>query len=86
MPKKKQLFEFNLRFVEKYSGRVLVEAESAAEARRMLDEEWQNADYIYERLTDCPDDVSLRISRARPVTKEKAAGFSYHATIKKEDK
>ncbi len=80
MPKKNK-YEFRLSFVQKFSGRVLVEAESAAKARELLEKKWNDSDYLYEKITDCPDDQSLTISRARPVNDEQARQFPYHAII-----
>lgn len=85
-PKKPlKLYEMNLKFVEHYSGRVLVEARSATEARERLREHWDNADYIYEKITDCPDDQALTVSKPKNVTEEDASHFSYHAFIREDD-
>ncbi len=81
MPKKKNRYEFRLSLVQKSSGRVLVEAESATKAKELLEKNWNDSDYLYTKITDCLDDQSLTISRARPVSDEQSRQFSYHAII-----
>lgn len=43
--------------VEFYSLRVIVEADSAEAAIEKVKKEYDKDDYLYDKLTDCPDDV-----------------------------
>ena len=58
--------------VERYSSNVLVEAENAQEAKRLIDEDYQNCDYIYEKTTDNPDSRIITYRRPKKLTEEQA--------------
>ena len=65
MPKQKY-YTVELTYVEKYSHRVVVKADSAKEARTTVINEFNNADYLYEKTTECPDETSLAIRFVAP--------------------
>lgn len=48
--------------VEKYSSRVLVDAETAAQAKAKVEKEWQESDYLWEKTTDQLDDATTRFT------------------------
>lgn len=70
----KKLFRIEVKVVQEFSSAVLVRAENAAKARKLLEEEFYQSDYLYEKTTDCPDDSSISFSRPRPVSPENEQG------------
>ena len=44
-----------------FSHSFLVKATSKKEAERILEEDWNKADYCYEKTTDCPDNTDTTI-------------------------
>ena len=68
----KHKYMVEVHIVERYSSRVFVEAKNAEEARRLVDEDYQNCDYIYEKTTDNPDSRVVTYRRPKKLTEEQA--------------
>lgn len=68
MAKQKKFYTVCIKRTEIYSGRVLVEATSAAEAKRKVEEDWDKDDYLYSKITDIADDARTTFCVAKPIT------------------
>ena len=64
---KQKFFTVEIHRVERYSSRVLVRAASAEEARRQVEKEFNDDDYLYEKTTDGADDARTSFVNARAV-------------------
>lgn len=64
---KKHVYAVGVQIVERYSSTVLVEAESAAQARELLEKDYNNGEYVYDKTTENADDRVLTLSRPRIV-------------------
>ena len=60
-------FTVEVKHVEYFSSRVLVRAKNVEEAKEKVQNEWNSADYIYDKTTDCPDDCKTTLKNVRPV-------------------
>lgn len=68
--KEKKFYTVEITRVEYYSSRVLVAAESEEEARRQVEKEWQENDYLYEKTTDSFDDATTSFENITAVKDE----------------
>lgn len=71
MAKQKKYYTVCIKRTEIYSGRVLVEAASAAEAKRKVEEDWDKDDYLYGKITDIADDAATTFNPAKQVTPDR---------------
>ena len=62
-----KLFTVEIHRVERYSSRVLVRASSAKEAKSIVEAEFNDDEYLYEKTTDSPDDATTTFTNARAV-------------------
>lgn len=70
MPKEKH-YAIEIHIIEEYSACVLVKASSAKKAKELLNKEYQEKNYIYEKVTRCPDNVRTFFKHAYSVPEEK---------------
>ena len=68
--KEKKFYTVEITHVEYYSSRVLVAAESKEQARKQVEKEWQEDDYLYEKTTDSLDDATTSFKNITPVKDE----------------
>lgn len=64
---KKHVYSVGVKIVERYSSTVLVEAESAAQAQELLEKDYNNGAYVYDKTTECADDRVLTLTHPRIV-------------------
>lgn len=63
-------FKVEIKRVETYSYRVIVEAENATKAKKAVEAEWNKDDYLYEKVLDSVDDTRTTISKGVKATDE----------------
>lgn len=61
-------FRVNIFRTEYFRGAVVVKASSAEEARKKVEQEWQDSERLYEIITDCPWDSETQFDTAYPAT------------------
>ena len=68
--KEKKFYTVEITRVEYYSSRVLVAAESKEQARKQVEKEWQEDDYLYEKTTDSFDDAKTSFENVTAVKEQ----------------
>ena len=56
--------------VEYYNGSVVVEADSAEQAKKKVEEAWEDNDYIYVNITKYPFDAETQFRIVGPATEK----------------
>ena len=57
-------YKVTIKRVEYYSMTIVVDAKDIDEAKAKTQDEWDNSDYLYDRLQDCVDDSSTEFIAA----------------------
>lgn len=66
-------FIVTIKHVEYSSARILVEAENEARAKKVVEDEWENGDWLYEKTTDCFDNNATEFNVEGAVAREDLA-------------
>ena len=61
--KKNKVYKVRVRIVERFDDTVLVEASSAKEAVRLLEKDFVETGYVYDKVTECATDRTVRYLR-----------------------
>ncbi len=71
MTKKTNLYTVSINVVQKFSSTVVVKANSAKQAKQIVEDEFNHGEYLYEKTTDCPDVMLVHYGRANRIPEDK---------------
>lgn len=63
-------YKVTIRREEKYSYRVIVDAENPQQAKEAVEKKWDRDDKLYERVTEYADDTITTISEGEEAKEE----------------
>lgn len=63
-------YKVTIRREEKYSYRVIVNAENPQQAKEAVEKKWNRDDKLYERVTEYADDTITTISKGEEAKEE----------------
>lgn len=61
-------FRVDISHTERFRGNVIVDASSPEEARKKVEQAWQDSEYLYEKVTDYAWDMDTQFDDGIPAT------------------